>query len=429
MLSKPFFGYTKPTFRYEQLSAGLPKPVLLAIPKNATLLLPGETGRSKSEIIKIGAKVKTGQCLTWDHSTGCAVVSSVTGTITSISAQSGNYGQKNTAITINIEGPEEIDNQFQTVVKNLTLQNLCKYLSTTPGAPSLSKLLDKESPINTIVIYGGDTDLLVETSLYVLKCETEAINQGIKVIKEVAGIDNVIVVVPSSESFQNYDGHFQAEVKALPATYPAAQPLMILYQLTGKMLEQGQSLEDLGMLFLRAEAVASIGKAVNLQKVPVEKILTVVDKEGKKNLISARIGTPVKDIFKKLDIQVNGGDRIIFGGPMTGTAIYAVDQPIAPDTDAIMIQDHSQIIFSSDYPCVNCGECIRICPAKIQVHMLERFLEVGQYQEGADLYDLYSCVECGLCSMVCPSRIPILQYIKLAKFELARTNPAEEENE
>ena len=61
--------------------------------------------------------------------------------------------------------------------------------------------------------------------------------------------------------------------------------------------------------------------------------------------------------------------------------------------------------------------------------MLIRFLEAGQYQDAADLYDLYSCVECGLCSFVCPSRIPILQYIKLAKYELARNVPAEEENE
>jgi electron transport complex protein RnfC len=38
-------------------------------------------------------------------------------------------------------------------------------------------------------------------------------------------------------------------------------------------------------------------------------------------------------------------------------------------------------------------------------------------------------VECGLCSFVCVSRIPILQYIKLAKFELARAISAEVEEE
>jgi electron transport complex protein RnfC len=61
--------------------------------------------------------------------------------------------------------------------------------------------------------------------------------------------------------------------------------------------------------------------------------------------------------------------------------------------------------------------------------MLVQYLENGHYQDGADLYDLYSCVECGLCGYVCSSRTPILQYIKLAKFELARTMPVEEENE
>jgi electron transport complex protein RnfC len=428
MLSKSFFGYAKPAFRYELLNTTLPQPITVPTAESVTLLLPREMGTTASDNIKVGTEVKTGQLLTWDSQPGPAVISTVTGTIEKVETHLGDYNKKFTAVTIATQSDEQWDDQFQSVAGNITPQVLKDYLTSAPGGASYEKLLDKDKPIDTIVVYGGDADLLVETNLYILKSQTSAVNQGIEVLQAATGIQKVIVVVPA-ESFQNYDGHFAAEVKAVPSAYPGAQPLMTLYHLTGSMLAQGQTFEDRGMFFIRAEAVASIGKSVATGRIPTEKMLTVVDKDGDRHMVSALLGTPVGEVLKKLNISLNDGDRIIFGGPMTGRAIYSEAQPITPDSDAVMVQDSADIILSSDYPCINCGECTRICPANIQVQMLERFLEAGQYQEGADLYDLYSCVECGLCSLVCPSRIPILQYIKLAKYELAGMIPVEGDNE
>jgi electron transport complex protein RnfC len=143
-------------------------------------------------------------------------------------------------------------------------------------------------------------------------------------------------------------------------------------------------------------------------------------------MVSARIGTPISQLFKAAGITVNDMDRIISGGPMTGTALYLEDHPVEAGTDAIMLQDKDDLPYISDYPCINCGECIRACPVRVPVNMLVRFLEAGHYEEAVQEYDLYSCVDCGLCSYVCVSRIPIYQYIKLAKYELAKTQPVEE---
>ena len=428
MLSKPIFGYAKPKFSYELLSAILPQPVTIPRPASATLLLPREMGPAPSTTLKVGMRVRTGQRLAWDDSPGPAVVSTFTGRITAIAPQLGDYGRKYTAITIATEARDEWDEAFSQSCTSITPATLSDYLSGAPGSPALDKLLNPKPPIHTVIIYGGDTDLLVDSNLYVLKSRTAAVEKGIRVLKEATGVEKIILAVPG-ESFQNFDGHFAAEVRAVSNSYPSAQPLMLFYQFFGRILDQGQSFESQGVLFMRAEALAAIGSAITQRRVPLEKVLTVLDKQGNKHLVSVRIGTPIGSVLKALSITLADRDRLIFGGPMTGTAVFSEDQPIQADTDAIMVQDAGQIILSSDYPCINCGECVRICPSRIAVNMLVRFLEMGQYQDGADLYDLYSCVECGLCSLVCVSRMPILQYIKLAKFELARTVPAEENNE
>ena len=130
-----------------------------------------------------------------------------------------------------------------------------------------------------------------------------------------------------------------------------------------------------------------------------------------------------------MNIEIGRGDRLVFGGPMMGMTIYTDDMPVLYDTDAIMIQDRAQVTPSGDIPCVNCGECIRACPANIPVNMLVRLLENSLYEEAVSEYDLLSCIECGFCSYVCIARIPIFHHIMLGKYEFSRIQMVEESND
>lgn len=423
-----------PQFDYELLTEQYPEPKRVPVPQNVTLIIAEPFQLRFTKLIKTGEKVKTGQRLSLGED-GPGVVSSVTGTVTGLESFQGDYGATYTAVNIAVEaekGPEEkpeekIDDTFSGQIESPSLSMLKFFLATAPGGLDLSCFSEGRPQVKTIVIYGGDTDILTATNQYVTKTRIEALKDGIKILKTATGIEEIIIAVPG-ESQQGF-GHIGAKAINVSGQYPAAKPLMILFDKLGKTVPESYRIEELGVCFLRAEAVASIGTAFKEGKIPNRKLISIIDQTGLQTMISAVIGTPLSDLFKYLKINVEDGDRIIIGGPMTGSAVYTEAYPVQPDTDAIMVQKKSDISLSSDYPCSNCGECIRICPANIQTNLLVRFLEAGQYEEGASLYDLYSCVECGLCSYVCVSRIPILQYIKLAKYELDRINSAEEANE
>jgi len=421
MLKKSFLGLTNSRIEYELLPVKVPEPEKVAAAQTVTLLHPTNGDQSAAPAFRAGDRVKTGQKLALFADNPAYVISSVTGNIASISPYTGNFGKTYSAITINIDHNEKLDEPFEN--QTPSLDTAVAHLAFLPGNPAYSILADTEKTINTIVIAGVDDDLLIGTNQYIVSSALNDIKKGIGILKEISGVER-IVLVTAGESMQGY-GNIGAEVKGLDTGYPAALPRMIMKDVLGEVVPAGSHCEDMGACFMSAEAVASIGKAFVNGQIPVNKILTLVTKDGTQRLIETTIGTPIRDILDKYDVSINEEDRIILGGPMRGSAIYSLDHPVMPDTNGIVILDRKDAAYASDYPCINCGECVRACPAQIQVHMLVRFLEAGQFEEAADNYDLLSCIECGICSFVCVSRIPIFQYIKLAKYELDRAKATE----
>ncbi len=241
--------------------------------------------------------------------------------------------------------------------------------------------MTRKRPLKTLVVCGVDEDLLVVTQQHVLRARSHEVASGIRVLKQAAGIDDVVILT-LKETVQGY-GHIGGRVLGVDPVYPSAHPSLVMHQLFGREVPAGQTPEDLGFCFMRAEAVAAVGAAFETGRIPVTKVLTLIARDGSARLVETLIGTRVGDIFERYGIAVAAGDRIVLGGPMRGRAAYSLDQPVQPDTDAVMVLDAASASQVSEYPCVNCGECVRVCPARMQINLLVRYLEAGKYEDGS----------------------------------------------
>jgi electron transport complex protein RnfC len=420
MIKRSFFGVVKPVLKYNVVPDAVQE---LPVPKKVVLLLKDSLNGGTNGL-KVGAGVKTGQVLSKSSDRDDYVVSSVTGTISAMASHLGTFGQKYTAITIDVGGKDDWDDGFK---NEPSLDTALRFFEFAPGGPSFKAFADPEKTIRTVVIYGMDQDLLLTVNQHVVRNEAGNIKKGIDVLKAMTGADRFIIAVP--EGLVQQANTTGAEVKTVSAVYPSSLPHMIMKDAMGQVVPAGDSLEDTGTVFMSAEAVAAVGVAMETGKLQVAKLVTVVGKDGSSKNVRVRIGTPLGEVLDACDISMNDRDRLILGGPMRGVATYLLDLPVEPQTDGIVAQAQVYSALLTDNPCVNCGECVRICPVKIPVNMLIRFLEASNYEDARDLYDLESCVECGLCSYVCESRIPIFHYIKMAKHELQMTEAAEAEDE
>lgn len=429
MRKRSFFGFKQPRFEYAAVRNVAVAPERMRAPERVVLHLTAPMDPNAAPTLKVGDRVKTGQRLSLYEGASAYTISSVTGTVAGIAEFAGDFGRKHTAITIDAEANDDCDCGFADRLAEDEVAAIREYMGSAPGGFPLEALeAAADHSIDTLVIYGTESDLLTATNQYVMATNTDAMDRGISLLKRLTGVHKCLVAIPESiiSTAGGVGGASGVELRVVDNTYPSATPPLMMRDLFDQVVPADKTPLDLGVLFVRAEAVVSLGQTLQSGQVPVTKTFTLIRKDLSRAMVEARIGTPVGAVLRTFDVTLFDRDRIVLGGPMTGSAIYAEDHPVGPDTDALLVQDNGDIATVTDNPCINCGECVRICPATMPVSMLVRLLEARQYETAADDYDLHSCIECGLCSFVCVAKIPIFQYIRLAKYELERMRTEEE---
>lgn len=426
MIERSFFSLTRPRLTCPALSSGHHEVVEIPLPAKAHVHLDGAYGGAEEVSILRGKRVKTGQRIALNGNGGRYFISPVAGVISRTSSVTGYLGRRLIDIAFDVDREDLRDEDFSGSANTPPMERISRFLGSLPGQKDFASVVGFQPPLKTVVVHGIDQEVLVSTNRFVVQTRLEDLAKGIRLLKQVCSECRIILLAASNSEIKAET--LGAEVMRVTPTYPDLLPKVIMKRLFGLEVPAGSRCEEMGIGFLSAEAVACFGAAFSDGQIPVHKTLTVIKKDSSIVNVRARIGTPLRDILKALDIATRQGDRLILGGPMRGLAVYSEETPVLADTDALMVQDSSRAAMISEAHCVNCGECVRICPAKMPVNMLIRVLENRMYEEAAQTYDLLSCVECGLCSYVCIARIPVFHYVMLGKHEYGRMKTAEGSN-
>jgi electron transport complex protein RnfC len=196
------------------------------------------------------------------------------------------------------------------------------------------------------------------------------------------------------------------EIVQVSEQYPAALDPMVAFKVTGR-----EAPDD--ALVIGLETLFQVGRIMESGLPALETVVTV----GKTNRFVS-VGTPVGQLLADAGEQPASGDRIVLGGILRGVAAASPAQGVARNTSAVTVISNPAPV-AQDAPCVGCGECVRRCPARIDPAMITSYAEFGMYDK-AQAEHVDACFECGLCGFFCIARRPMLQYIRLAKNELAR---------
>ncbi|MBR3865488.1 MAG: SLBB domain-containing protein, partial [Clostridia bacterium] len=221
-------------------------------------------------------------------------------------------------------------------------------------------------------------------------------------------------------------------IHKLKTIYPQGAKQVMLYNATGRVAVAGRRFPSFGALIINVSSLAKMAEYLNTGMPLVERIVTVdgpaVDKPM--NLI-APIGTPISELLKITGLKAEPG-KVVVGGPMNGTAICSVEDPIVKVSNAVLVFDEKSAVLPEASACINCGRCIEHCPVGISVADVDRMMNIKDADKKARMLietGVRQCVDCACCSYVCPANRPLLQINWDAKDFLKKYAAEQKEKE
>ncbi|MBL0440399.1 electron transport complex subunit RsxC [Aeromonas veronii] len=420
------------------VDAGLPPRLIIPLRQHA--------GPAGDLLVKVGDKVKKGQPLTrYAKGRVVPVHASTSGTITEI----GNHtvahpsGLGDLCIILTPDGEDEWgERNGKPDYWNLERGELLERIQQAGVAglggavfPTHSKLDGRGQLTEILIVNGLECEPYITTDDRLMQQYADEIMDGIRVLKHLLKPKLTLIGVEDNkpEAIEQLTRHATDEdvlVKTVPTKYPSGGAKQTIELLTGRQVPKGGRAVDIGIMVLNVATVFAIKRAIIDGEPLIERIVTLTGDSFKKpGNAWVRLGTPVRWLLQRFELQPEAEQRVIMGGPMMGFTLPHAMVPVVKATNCLLAPTQAELPAPGpEQPCIRCSACADACPATLLPQELYWYSRAKEYDK-AEKLNLMDCIECGACAWVCPSEIPLVQYYKIAKDDIREARAEAEKAE
>ncbi|MEL7609333.1 MAG: electron transport complex subunit RsxC [Bacillota bacterium] len=404
-------------------------PRRIPVPAEVTLPMLMHIGAPSKPVVKPGDEVKVYQLIAEAGGfVSSPVYSSVSGKVKSIGSVRLASGQNVPAVVVESDG---LQRPYEGISAP-TVTNLQEFLAAVrdsgvvglggAGFPTAVKLTtDDISRFEYIIVNGAECEPYVTSDTRTMIDDKDLVWEGVLLLKKYFHKSRIIIGIEDNKpacikGFQELcAGAEGVEVFTLPSKYPQGGEKVLVYQTTGRIVPEDKLPLDVNTVVINCTTLAVIARYVKTGVPLVEKCVTVDGSAVKEpqNVI-APIGTPIKNLFDFCGGFVSEPKKILYGGPMMGTAVSNLDEPLLKNNNAVLAFNEKDSQLPEETECIRCGRCVDHCP----MHLMPVFIESAYKLKRADLLERHKvniCMECGCCAYVCPARRRLVQVMKLSK--------------